>query len=36
MREVVEREGGDGADPLVNDAGWIDAVRRTAAKIAHL
>jgi len=36
MREVVEREWGDGLIRSWNDAGWIDAARRTAAKIAPL
>ena len=36
MRAIVEREWGAGLIRSWNDAAWIDAARRTAAKIAPL
>ena len=36
MRVIVEKEWGAGLVRSWNDAGWIDAARRTAAKIAPL
>jgi kynureninase len=36
MREIVESEWGSGLIRSWNDAAWIDAARRTAAKIAPL
>src|SRR5436190_2888484 len=36
MRAIVENEWGAGLIRSWNDAGWIDAARRTAAKIAKL
>jgi len=36
LREVVEREWGDGLIRSWNTAGWIDAPRRVGAKIARL
>lgn len=36
MRDVIEREWGDGLIRSWNDAGWVDAPRRVGAKIAQL